>query len=124
MNHYHHLTLLEREKILFFSAKGYTVSKIAEELGRNKATISRELRRNSQKQEYIPLIAEQKYRKRRKQCRRRKRLSDLVLYELVREKFLDQQWSPEQIEGRLRLENYPCPPSYKTIYREIGRAHV
>ena len=61
MNHYHHLTLLEREKILFFSAKGYSLSRIAEELGRNKATISRELRRNRQKQEYFPLIAEQQY---------------------------------------------------------------
>ena len=119
MNHYHHLTLLEREKILFFSGKGYSLSRIAEELGRSKATISRELRRNSQREEYIPLIAEQKYEKRRKKCRRRKRLADPVLYELVREKFLEQQWSPEQIEGRLRLENYPDPPSYKTIYRAI-----
>ena len=119
MNHYHHLTLLEREKILFFSAKGYSLSRIAEELGRSKATISRELRRNSQKQAYMPVIAEQQYCKRRKRCRRKKRLSDPALYELVREKFLVQQWSPEQIEGRLRLENYPDPPSYKTIYRAI-----
>ena len=58
MNHYHHLTLLEREKILFFSAKGYSLSRIAEELGRSKATISRELRRNSQKQAYMPVIAD------------------------------------------------------------------
>ena len=65
------------------------------------------------------MMAEQKYRKRRKRCRRKKRLSDPALYELVREKFLEQQWSPEQIEGRLRLENYPDPPSYKTIYRAI-----
>ena len=69
MNHYHHLTLFERESILLFLAKGYSLSKIATELGRSKATISRELKRNSDKQAYMPVVAEQQYCKRRKRCR-------------------------------------------------------
>ena len=40
---------------------GASLSKIAKELGRSKATISRELRRNSQKQAYMPVIAQKKY---------------------------------------------------------------
>ena len=47
MCHYHHLTLLEREKLLFLRAKSCSISQIAAALGRNKSTISRELRRSS-----------------------------------------------------------------------------
>ena len=38
---------------------------------------------------------------------------------LVWDKFLNHQWSPEQIAGRLKLENYPYQISYRTIYRAI-----
>ena len=41
MSLYNHLTINEREKILFFYAKGYSISKIAKEINRNKSTISR-----------------------------------------------------------------------------------
>lgn len=119
MSHYKHLTLLEREKILFFSAKGYTISSIAKELGRSKATISRELRRNSSKKGYMPVIAQTAYEKRRKKCRRKKILEQAEVYELVKEKFLEQQWSPQQIAGRMKLEGLPVCVSYNTIYRAI-----
>ena len=33
--------------------------------------------------------------------------------------FLDQQWSPEEITGRLALEHHKTIISYSTIYREI-----
>lgn len=52
MCHYQHLTLIEREKIMFFRAQGKNLSVIAKELRRSKATISRELRRNG-KDAYI-----------------------------------------------------------------------
>lgn len=119
MSHYTHLTLYERESILLFLAKGYSLAKIAQELGRSKATISRELRRNSQKQEYMPVVAQKKYCKRRKQCRRKKLLSEPGLYGLVQELFLNRQWSPEQIVGRMRLEGHAVVPSCRTIYRAI-----
>ena len=47
MCHYNHLTLVEREKIMYFRAQNYTISEIATLLQRNKSTISRELKRNS-----------------------------------------------------------------------------
>ena len=37
--------------------------------------------------------------------------------------FLDYQWSPEEIEGRLRLEYGKSVISYQTIYRAIYRGH-
>ncbi len=33
MRHYHHLILSEREKLLFFLAKGYTLTYIAKKTG-------------------------------------------------------------------------------------------
>ena len=72
MCHYHHLTLIEREKIMFFRAQGKNLSVIAKELGRSKATISRELRRNGSDTLYIPAMAHKQYRTRRKKCRPQK----------------------------------------------------
>ena len=44
MNHYHHLTIEEREMILSYSAKGISICKISKILNRNKSTVSRELK--------------------------------------------------------------------------------
>lgn len=52
MSHYTHLTTFERENILYFRAKGKPISFIANKLGRNTSTISRELKRNSFNGEY------------------------------------------------------------------------
>lgn len=119
MSHYKHLTLFEREKILLFLAKGYSVTEIAKELGRNKGTISRELRRNHSRNGYMPVDAQKLYSKRRKRSRRKKLLTDEGLYSLVKDKFLNQQWSPEQIAERLKLEDSDYQISYNTIYRAI-----
>ena len=60
-----HLTSVEREMILKFRAIGCSISEIAQRLGRNKATVSRKLQRNSINGEYIPAVAEELYQKRR-----------------------------------------------------------
>ena len=51
-------------------------------------------------------------------CSQRRQLS-AKLFALVKKMFLDRHWSPEQIANRLKLENYPIQPSYKTLYRAI-----
>ena len=119
MCHYHHLTLIEREKIMFFRAQGKNLSVIAKELGRSKATISRELRRNGSDTLYIPAMAHKQYRTRRKKCRPHKKLDTPDLLALVKDKFIKHQWSPEEIAGRLRLEKHCASISYATIYRGI-----
>lgn len=45
---YKRITLEERKRIAALLSEGYTVSKIARALKRNKSTISRELARNSE----------------------------------------------------------------------------
>ena len=57
MSHYKHLTLSEREELMYFLAKGYSMRHIAKELGRSASTISRELKRNTSKGEYQSIMA-------------------------------------------------------------------
>ncbi|TYZ29461.1 helix-turn-helix domain-containing protein [Selenomonas caprae] len=57
MRHYKHLTLYERENLLFLRTKDYSITAIAESMGHNKGTISREPRRNSVANQYMPVVA-------------------------------------------------------------------
>ena len=126
MSHYHHLSIKERESILKLSAEGKGIREISRMLGRSAGTISRELKRNSGKDGYWPTEAEKKYRERRKKCCRKRILDDLEIKVFVQQKILDDQWSPEQIANRAKLENSPHQVSYPTIYRAIyaGRLEV
>ena len=45
MGHHRHLTLEQREMVKAFHAQGKTITEIAEEIGKDKSTISRDLRR-------------------------------------------------------------------------------
>jgi len=119
VSHYKHLTLESRERIMFFLARGYSLTAIAKELGCHKSTISREVRRNKQGSEYLPIKAQKQYERRRILCRPRKRLFQVELFEHVRDKFLNHQWSPEQIVGRMALEGSRFHISCRTIYRAI-----
>lgn len=114
---YKHLSIIEREKILFCIASKFSLTETAKYIGRDKSTISRELKRNVKI--YSPSEAQKNYQKRRKTCRPHKKLENREVFELVKEFFLEKQWSPEQIASRLKLENYPFAISYKTIYRAI-----
>ena len=114
-----HLTLVEREMILKFRAIVCSITEIAQRLGRNKATVSRKLQRNSINGEYIPAVAEESYQKRRMKCRRYKILENPETFEYVKDKFLNHQWPPEEIQGRLKLEHASMQISYVTINRAI-----
>ena len=70
---YKHLSITERERILFYLAKGLSVCRIVRLPGRNKSTISRKLKRNSG--DYLPSRAQANYHKRRKKSCRRKLLA-------------------------------------------------
>ena len=119
MGHYKHLSTIEREIILCGITKGLSISKISKGLGRNKSTISRELKRNTCTESYSPSKAQKLYSNRRRICCPRKKLSNQVVYNLVKDKFLQQQWSPQQISERIRLEKPEYFVSYNTIYRGI-----
>lgn len=106
MCHYNHLTLVEREKIMYFCAQNYSISEIATLLQRSKSTISKELKRNTSHGVYQPATAQRKYQQRRLACHSHKRLDNPELCRYVGDKFLEQQWSPEEIAGRFALEHH------------------
>ena len=120
MSHYTHLTTQEREIIYLFWNQGESLHSIAESVGRNVSTISRELSRNSSKEgKYSPSEAESKYKARRKSSCRKKKLAVPEVRQLVQDLFLRHQWSPEQIAYRLRYEQNRIQISYSTIYRGL-----
>ncbi len=120
-----HLSIDERESILKMLSQEKNLSQIAESLGRNKGTISRELSRNtSSTGEYKPHLARRYYDKRRAQSKQPYRLEQNGrLRQYVGNK-LKRFFSPEQIAGRLEID-YPDNPQMRvsalTIYSWVRR---
>jgi len=115
MKAYVHLSASERMQIYQLSQDGHPQAEIARRLGRDKATISRELRRNAVPGGYLPDLAQRRYAGRRQRCRPRLRLARRDLRRTVL-RLLQQGWSPEQIAGRLRREQGATVVNHETIY--------
>lgn len=116
------LNLEEREKIAIFKAMGKSLREIAAILGRHHSTLSRELKRNTCRafgfEGYGPARAEIWARKRKERAGKRLRLKDERIRNYVAHK-LKLGWSPEQISGRLEIENPPLRISYEAIYQYV-----
>lgn len=105
-------------------ARRCSVSEIARELGRHRSTIYREVRRNAAKFDgaYRPFFATEKANGRRRRSRRNRRYTPEHF--AVIERLLREDYSPQQIVGRLRLEGVRVM-SHETIYLHVwaDRAH-
>ena len=119
MSHYKHFSIEERESLLVLKKSGKKVTEIAKALKRNKSSVSRELKRNSINGEYSACAAEAAYKERRKNSKRRKLLENEELRETVQRLIIEEHWSPEEISGRLKIEDSKYQISYGTIYRGI-----
>lgn len=113
---YTHLTIEERCCIRKYYVEGLSYRKIAELIGRNVSTVSRELRRNCTHMydipTYYPHTAQKKYLLRRSYCHRGMFWKQETI-DYIEEKLLA-TWSPEQIA----CTPAPVPvPSWRTIYR-------
>jgi len=116
-----HLTMEERDRIAQLRYSGANQGEIAKALQRDRSTISRELRRNSTGDAYYAGQAQRHSEQRRRQRPLSRKMDDPTLNKAVRER-LAQEWSPEQIEGRLKLEHAGDPEhsvSAQTIYTWI-----
>jgi IS30 family transposase len=119
MSSYKHFTLEERESLQELVREGKKQGEIAQILGKDKSSVSRELKRNSNKDgSYHPWRATVLYICRRKKSKRRPRLSDKRTYKFV-ENGIAQYWSPETIVERYKRENSGEKLSHSTIYRSI-----
>ena len=138
---YKQLAREQRYQIYALKKAGQNQTQIALILGCHKSTISRELRRNCGQRGYYPLLADKVARKRHREAYYPRIAAET--WQQV-ELLLGQQWSPEQISGRLKLERQPSV-SHERIYlyiyadkrrggtlhshlrsqkKQIGRAHV
>ena len=112
---YKHITINKRCCIVEYLNLGWSLSKIAKELNRNKSSISREIKRNNLNGIYKSHIAQDKYENRRVKCKPHGKIANTSLVNYVQEK-LNNHWSPEQISGHIRLEFNKQIISFSTIY--------
>jgi IS30 family transposase len=115
---YVQITSAERYTLGLLRQQGLTAAAIARVLGRHRSSIGRELRRNATPRDgaYRPQLAEWYARRRRSHSRRNQRFTCddwRRIHALLRE-----EWSPEQVAGRLQLERI-LSISHETIYRHI-----
>lgn len=125
MKHYKQLTSSQRYQIQSLLQIGCTQMKIAEQLGVNRSTISRELKRNipTRGQTAYTYVAEHAQRKTLQ--RHLKKPKSIILTEALKKRIAGlleyQKWSPELIAKRLSKDGEICV-SHETIYKWIWTA--
>lgn len=115
---YRQLTEGDRYMLSALRKQGFSMSAIAEHLGCHRSTVWRELERNSCNTDgaYRPSKAQSRTNTRRSLSRRNRQFSQQE-YQLVSD-LLREEWSPEQVSGRLRDEGR-LSISHETIYRYV-----
>ncbi len=116
MKHYKQLNQEQRYQISGLLKAGWKQTKIAAELGVDKGTISRELKRNAGKRGWRPKQAQMLRDERRQACLNGPQFSSNEWHEVERLTRLD--LSPQQVSERLELEGV-LQISHEIIYRRI-----
>lgn len=117
----------ERLEIAILMKRGYSDAEIAQVLGRHRSSIYRERIRNTVCGKYNPRKAQHKAYVRRKYAKYQgmRIVEDMKLREYIETKLLVDDWSPEQIAGRLAseagLRKVSAPAIYKYIRSPYGR---
>jgi len=112
-----HLTCEQRCQIEAFLQTDLTQAAIARALKVDRSTISRELRRNGGACGYSCKPAHTKAQKRRRKASRARRKITPAVIETIEKRLREEQWSPDQISGRLALGDISV--SHEWIYRHI-----
>lgn len=114
MKTYRQLTQEQRYQIYALKKTKHSLSEIAAVIGTHKSTVSRELNRNRGQRGYRPQQAQELAVERRSKAVPR---ITRAVWSTV-ERLLKQEWSPEQISGRLRKEQ-SIRISHEWIYQHI-----
>jgi len=96
---YQQLIDSQRYQIEAYRKAKYSITQIAKELGVDKSTISRELKRNSKKRVYNAGYAGIVSKERKKEAYKHS-VFDINMKRYIDTKLITSQWSPEQIKGR------------------------
>ena len=114
---YNHLTSTQRSQIFAYNQCGKSKKFIAEATGVHISTIYRELNRNSNKRGQYARNAHEMAMERQERIAKNSTISVKTKFECLQHIRLD-QWSPEQISGRMRLKGIKV--SHTTIYRWVA----
>jgi len=118
MKAYKQIKIKERYKIYELKQEEKSVNQMANNLGRHRSSIYRELSRNkSDFDTYLPDTA-QKYADNRK-ARHGKKLSRYRVAKLFVTERLKSGWSPEAIAGRMKTQMFTFKVCSETIYKYI-----
>ena len=121
---YKHFSKNNRNELSILLKKGYSMRDIAKVLNKSPSSISREISNNSVSGEYNPAKAQHKSWVKRKYSKYQgmKIFESKFLEEYIQEKLVV-GWTPEEIAGRLKLENNnQSVISFKSIYKYIETA--
>src|SRR5512132_4318129 len=113
---YSHLGLEERCRLRSLMEMGFGFGEIARRLGRHRSTIHREVVRNRCIDAYRPDSADRRAWARKLRGSKIERSTDL---RACIEDRLAMGWSPQQIAGRMELENAEHGVSAESIYRHV-----
>jgi IS30 family transposase len=113
-----HLTEVQRYEISALIRAGKTRKEICEFICRDKSVLSRELRRNCDLRSgnYLPDLAHRKYKKRLKEKPKFIHFTEEIKAMVIDR--LNEDFSPEQISGRAKLEGKDCV-SHETVYQFV-----
>ena len=114
MRTYHQLTQAHRYQISVLRKAKHTLAEIAEVVGTHQSSVSREQKRNRGQRGYRPQQAQELALARRQKSVSRITAKNWTLVE----KLLKQDWSPEQISGRLKKEQ-GLTISHEWIYQHV-----
>jgi IS30 family transposase len=116
---YHHVTRDIRCQIYALKSTGISLHKIAAVVGRHVSTISREIRRNTGSCGYRYKQANAKAVERRANASRKPKKLTPEAVASIKDRLL-QDWSPEQISGRLNNEGI-INISHESIYQLVWK---
>ncbi len=115
---YHHLDQDQRCQLDTLKERGDSLAVIAQALGVHRSSVCREISRNTGKRGYRYKQANENAQQRRNiACQAKKKMTPSMII-LIEEK-LRLQWSPVQIAGWLKKNNYAQAVSHETIYQHV-----
>lgn len=118
LKRYKHITLSSRIKIEALLKAGHKASFIAIQLGLDRSSIYRELKRNKTKRGVYNADFAQELAEEKKERFSHSRIFSFSIEKFIKEKLSEEQWSPEQITGYCRKNNIDMV-SHESIYKYI-----
>lgn len=117
---YTHFSKLERLELSILLGRGYSLREIGSALKKNPSSVSREMRRNKNKETYDPQKAHHKayVRRHKSKYQGMKVREHQELERYVQEK-MPWGWSPETIAGRWHLDHGGISITAKGIYKYL-----